>query len=277
MQTLAAIRAMLDERGLAPRHRFGQNFLIDHNLIRRLVDSAELSPAGVVLEVGPGTGTMTEELLSRGCEVIACEIDRGLATLLRETLGAGEHAARFHLIEGDCLESKHALSEATVERLGGRAFTLVSNLPYGAATPLMTTILARHPECQRMCVTIQREVADRLSAEPSTKDYGPLSIIAQSSAVIEPIGTLPPECFWPRPDVTSAMVRLTRRPVPLTDDLTGLAEICQRLFSQRRKQIGSVLGRDIPWPDGIEPAMRAEQLSPARIIELARVVRTSGI
>lgn len=270
MQTLARIRQLLDERGLAPQHRFGQNFLIDHNLIRRLVDAANLSPSSLVLEIGPGTGTMTEELLSRGCEVIAVELDRGLAQLLRDTISAAPGADRFTLVEGDCLQSKRAISSEVLAKLAGRPFTLVSNLPYGAGTPVLVTLLASHPECRTMAVTIQREVADRLTAAPRSKDYGPLSAIAQAAATIEHIATLPPECFWPRPDVTSAMVRLTRRDQPLTDDIASFAETCQQLFAQRRKQIAWYLGRSATWPEGILPTMRAEELTPAQLVTLSR-------
>jgi 16S rRNA (adenine1518-N6/adenine1519-N6)-dimethyltransferase len=270
MQTLATIKTLLEERGLAPQHRFGQNFLIDHNLIRKLVDSAGLSPGDVVLEIGPGTGTMTEELLDRGCTVIAAELDRGMCDLLRSTIGAGPRAAHFTLIEGDCLESKRELAPAIVQQIAGRPFTLVSNLPYGAGTPVMTTILASHMNCRTLAVTIQREVADRLAAKPRSKDYGPLSIIAQAVARIELVAALPPECFWPRPDVTSAMVRITRLEKPLTDDPGSLAQTSKDLFAQRRKQIGWYLGREGNWPVGTLPTMRAEELTPAQFVELTR-------
>ncbi|MCG3121935.1 MAG: Ribosomal RNA small subunit methyltransferase A [Phycisphaerales bacterium] len=273
MQSLAQIKRHLDERGLAPRHRLGQNFLIDHNLIRKLVDAAGVGPGSLVLEVGPGTGTMTEELLERGCRVVACELDAGLAALLRDVIGHGPHADRFTLVEGDCLETKRRVSGAVLRELVGRPFKLVSNLPYAAATPLITTLLASHAECPLLAVTIQREVGDRLAAGPGSKDYGPLSVIAQSMATIEPVATLPPECFWPRPDVTSAMVLLRRRERPLTDDVAGLAQTCQRLFAQRRKQIRWFLGKNAAWPAGIEPHMRAEELTPEQLIVLSKLAK----
>src|SRR5690606_14845366 len=108
------------------------------NLVVKLVDEARVGPGELVLEVGPGTGTLTEELLARGCEVVACELDRGLAALLRDRLGAND---RFTLVEGDCLGGKRHVSPAVVEALGGRPFVLVANLPYGAATPLMLALL----------------------------------------------------------------------------------------------------------------------------------------
>src|SRR6186713_2406397 len=114
MQTLAQIRELLESRGLAPRKSLGQNFLIDHNLIRKLVDASGAAAGDLVLEVGPGTGALTEELLDRGCRVIACELDRGLAELLRERFAATAGSGRFTLIEGDCLASKRALADELV-------------------------------------------------------------------------------------------------------------------------------------------------------------------
>lgn len=286
VQTLADIRAILAQHGLSPRKALGQNFLLDHNLIRKLVDASGVGAGDVVLEVGPGTGTLTEELLSRGCRVIACELDHGLARMLRERL-ASPTSGSFTLIEGDCLEGKHALNEELTQTLremtgesagesvgtggGGRGFRLVANLPYGAASPLMTTLLASWASCRSMHVTIQREVADRLLAKPGTDEYGTLGIIAQAAAEVSLVATLPPECFWPRPDVTSAMVSIVRRATPLTDDLPRLAACCQKVFGQRRKQIGSVLGRGFAFPAGIGASQRAEQLSVEQLIELSRV------
>lgn len=269
MQSLTEIRHLLDSRGLAPKKSLGQNFLIDHNLIRKLVDASGVGPGSLVLEIGPGTGTLTEELLTRGCTLIACELDTGLASLNRDRLGSNpDYAPRFTLIEGDCLESKRELSKPVREALAGRPFTLVANLPYGAATPLMLTLLVHHPECAGLFVTIQREVADRLLATPGSKEYGQISIVAQAAALVRNIATLPRECFWPRPDVTSAMVSLTRLPAPLTSDLPGLSVFTQRIFSQRRKQLGAILGREIPWPEGVGPTLRAEQLTVAQAIAL---------
>ena len=265
MQTLAEIRSLLESRGFAPRKSFGQNFLIDQNLLRKLVDSSEVGPGSLVLEVGPGTGTLTEELLDRGADVIACELDRGLCELLRERLGANE---RFTLIEGDCLAKKSELEPEVVRTVGGRGVSLVANLPYGAATPLIMTLLVDHPNCERMCVTIQREVAERLAAAHGSKAYGPISVVAQSCAEVRIIANLPPSCFWPRPEVNSAMVRIDRLGHPLCGDLQGLALLSKRLFSSRRKQLGSVLGRNFPFPDGVDPGARVESLTPAQIVGL---------
>lgn len=291
MQTLAQIREMLESRGLSPRKSLGQNFLIDHNLIAKLIDAAKehagLGPGSVVLEIGPGTGVLTEALLERGARVVACELDRGLAALLRETLGARFGADRFTLVEGDCLESKHALNPLVIEAVktyaGEGAFTLIANLPYGAATPAMMTLLADHPQCNGVFVTIQQEVADRMLAKAHSKDYGPLSVLVAVTCRAWQVAKLPPECFWPRPGVHSAMVAAVRVDglVPV-EEARRLVDFAQGLFEQRRKQIGSVLARqdrarqgtrEIDWPEGITAMNRAEELSPAQLVELMGKVR----
>lgn len=283
MQTLAQIKSLLEERGLAPKRSLGQNFLIDHNLIRKLVDAARVGPGDLVVEVGPGTGTLTEELLARGAEVVACELDDGLADLLRERLATGETAARFRLIHRDCLEGKRALAPELAAMVAGRGFKLVANLPYGAATPLMSTLLLDYPACSTMAVTVQREVIDRLAAKPGTKDFGPLGVLAQALCRVTRVATLPPECFWPRPEVTSGMVLLERLEAPLTSDAGGLSELCRVLFAQRRKQLSSA-ARGVDWAKvrafpgcgRIEPTMRAETLTPAEIEALRRALGERG-
>lgn len=264
MQTLGDIRAALDARGLRPRRSLGQNFLIDQNLVRKLVDLAAITPGDLVLEVGPGTGALTDALVDRGAEVVACELDPGLAELLRERFGA-----RITLVEADCLQGKRALAPALLGALAGRPFQLVANLPYGCATPLMLALLVRYAGCGSMHVTIQHEVAQRLAAAPPSKAYGAISVLAQALAEVELVATLPPACFWPRPEVTSAMVCVRRRSAALAD-AAALESFCARVFASRRKQLGSVLGRAVPWPENITPAQRAESLPVADILALGR-------
>lgn len=279
MQTLSEIKSLLESRGLSPRKAFGQNFLTDHNLIRRLVDESGVRAGDVALEVGPGTGVLTEELLSRGCRVVAAEIDRGLCELLRDRLGANP---LFTLVEGDCLDGKHAIAPALLSAVRSamaasnvNTFHLVANLPYGAATPLMMLLMAQHKECVGQFVTIQKEVATRLAAPPGGKEYGPLSVLAQVTCEVRTVAKLPPECFWPRPDVTSAMVGLTRRDQLLHPDPARLLAFCHRVFEQRRKQLGTLLGRDTVFPDGIVPTDRAEALTVSQLMALEAAVGAS--
>ncbi len=270
MHTLGELRSLLDAHGLSPKKSLGQNFLIDRNLGKKLVDEAGVGAGDLVLEVGPGAGALTELLLERGCEVIACEMDGGLAELLRERF-AEQHADRFTLIEGDCLAGKRALNPAIVDALRGRSFTMVANLPYNAASPLMAVLLTDFPNCRAQFVTIQKEVGERLGAKPGTKEYGALGVLAQALATVRRVAVLPPECFWPRPGVTSAMVELKRRADPFTDDPKKLGALCHALFSQRRKQIGSTLGRDHPLPEGVTHDMRPEQMTVQQFCGLSKV------
>ncbi len=269
MQTLSEIRDLLDERGLKPLKRFGQNFLHDHNQLRKLVEAAQLSSGDVVLEVGPGTGTLTEALLEREVRVIAAEIDEGLADLLRDRFGD-----RIKLIRGDCLASGRRLAEPIREALGDSPWKLVANLPYQAASPLMIELLLNHPGCLGQYVTIQREVADRLIAEPGDRQRGPLGILATTFGEVHRIGDIPGSCFWPARKVTSSMISI--RPRSSRPDLDGdaFARFVSALFAQRRKQLGRIFGRATRLPDGIDPIWRAEVLTDQQLMALFRTVPT---
>jgi 16S rRNA (adenine1518-N6/adenine1519-N6)-dimethyltransferase len=271
MQTLAHIKDALASAGLAPRKSLGQNFLIDHNLIAKLVDAAGVRPGERVLEIGPGTGTMTDELLSRGARVVAAELDHGLCSLLRERYVSTQ--GRFVLVEGDCLKGKHALSDAIVAELKDEPFVLVSNLPYDAGTPAMIALLGEFPACRGLYVTIQMEVAQRLMAKPGSDAFGSISLLAQCVAEVTLIAKAPPGCFWPQPGVHSAMVSIQRKQSPLCERPGDFARWCQRVLEQRRKQLGAVLGREFSLPDGISPEVRAESLNIEQWISLWRALR----
>ncbi len=281
MQTLSEIKALLAGRGIRPKHRFGQNFLHDHNQLRKLVESAAVRPGELVVEVGPGTGTLTETLVEAGAEVIACEIDHDMQAIVRERLGD-----RVRLIAGDCLDGKHALSAELVDALAGRPFVLVANLPYNAATPLMALLAARHPECRGQFVTVQKEVSDRIRAAPNTRDYGALSVLLQLLCEVREIAVVRPGSFWPAPEVTSAMIALVRRadtPFASGDEIAAFERFTHELFSKRRKQLGAILrraglasGDTLRLPPGVTPELRPEALDPPTLLALMRITQADA-
>ena len=263
MQSITDIRTLLEAYGLAPRHRLGQNFLHDANQVRRLVQAAGITSGEVVVEIGPGTGALTEALLEAEAEVIACELDEGLGNLISDRLGD-----RLTLIRGDCLARQRRLNEDVNRAIGDRPWKLVANLPYQAASPLMIELLLHHPRCLGQHVTIQREVADRLVAKEGSRQRGPLGIIASTLARIDKIADIPASCFWPQPKVISSMVSI----IPIDDgidlDRDSYATFITKLFSSRRKQLGRIFGREVEWPDGIESTWRPEVLSNAQLLAL---------
>lgn len=266
-QTLSEIKQLLTAHGLRPKYKFGQNFLHDGNHMRRIVDAADIRHGDLVLEVGPGTGALTERLLEAGAQVIASEIDGDLEAVLCDRLGGREG---FTLVMGDVLANKRQISPQVVERIGARGFKLIANLPYSIASPLLANLVQDHPQMSSAVVMIQKEVADRLAAGPGSKDYGPLGILIQAMCEVRTVGVLPPSCFWPAPKVASAVVSLKRRVEPLTDDPQAFSQLLQKLFTKRRKQLGSILGRDFSWPEGIDADARPESLSLEQLIRLVR-------
>ena len=275
MQTLSQIRALLEARGLRPRHRFGQNFLHDERLVRRLIEASGVQPGDLVLEIGPGTGVLTEMLLEAGATVIAAEIDRDLSELLAERLGD-----RITLVRGDCMGAGRSLAEPVRDALAGRPYRLVANLPYNVASPIMSALLLHDAQCLGQHVTIQREVADRLIAAPGGRTYGTLSVLVQLFASVKRIANLPAGAFWPPPKVESAMISIVPlseqdlpADAPRDDDAReAFARFVSGLFGQRRKQLGRILGRDRTWPEGIDPVQRPEVLAPAQIAALWRTI-----
>jgi 16S rRNA (adenine1518-N6/adenine1519-N6)-dimethyltransferase len=274
MQTLTEIRQMLEAAGLSPRKAFGQCFLVDHNMLAKLLELAELPGGLTVLEVGPGTGTLTEELLAAGAGVVACEIDHGMCRLLRQRL-AGR--AGFTLIEGDVLAGKHRLAPEVLEALPQQT-QLVSNLPYSIATSLLAECMAeswrqlRQPapgrrRFERMTFTVQREVADRLAAGCGSDAYGPVSVTAAIMGSLRPGPVVSPGSFWPRPNVESRMCRFDfdAGRAALLEDVGVLQRLLAHAFGQRRKQIRSISrrkGLGFP-PDAVEASMASAGIDPS--------------
>ncbi len=274
--------------GLRPKHRYGQNFLHDANKLRQIMDAALLSPGQTVLEVGPGTGALSEHLLQAGVNLVAVEIDSDLLPILR--LKLDPLGDRLKLISGDALDGKHHLNPDVLRSLAALgpssssspieppqprdlpAFKLVANLPYHIASPLLANLAIDYPTMSLAIVMVQDEVGDRLAATPGGKDYGPLSVIVQAMCIVDRVTTQGPSCFWPQPGVDSVVLRMRRRPVPLTDDPRALSTMLQKVFGQRRKQLGSVLGRSTELPPGIDPTARPEQLSVEQLVLLSKHV-----
>ena len=268
MQTLTEIRGLLAARGVRPKHRLGQNFLHDHNQLRKIVAAAGVSPGDLVLEVGPGTGTLTEALVEADVEVISVELDEDMAAIVESRLGD-----RFKLIRGDCLDRRRHLSPAILEALNDRPFRLVANLPYQAATPLMMDLLIRRPHCLGQVALIQKEVADRLTADAGGREYGLISILTAALGSITRVGNVPPGCFWPAPKVVSSVVSITPRRDHGVEHPERFADFVGELFRTRRKQIGATLNRmKIAAPVDLDGTRRPESMSSDELLQLFRNV-----
>lgn len=263
-QNLSDIKRLLADHGLRPKKKFGQNFLHDGNHLAKIMAAAKLEPGHVVLEVGPGTGALTERLLEAGASVVAVEIDRDMQPILEARLGE-----KITLHMGDALDGKHAINAEVLKLLGDQPYKLIANLPYNIASPLMANLAIDHLNMSAMVVMIQKEVADRLLASPGTKAYGPLGILIQALFEVERVGVLKPGCFYPPPSIDSAVIAMHRRAEPMCEDARALGDLLHKLFSKRRKQLGSILGRDEALPEGVESTMRPEQLTVGQLCELA--------
>lgn len=280
-QTKTEIQALLAEAGTNPRHRWGQNFLIDGNLLRRLLGAADIQPTDAVLEVGAGTGALTEYLAATATAVIAVEIDPALHAILERRLG---HAAHVTLLNVDALSGKHRIAPA-VRRAFERAATdapgklmLVANLPYSIATPLLMDLLLDDCRFHRFCFTVQRELADRILARERTREFSPLSIVTQAACDIKRLAVLPPSVFWPQPKVESAMLRIDvrRNPFNTAAGLRRFASLVRGAFTHRRKTLRYNLARllgDDPCralDDEFDLTQRPDALSVNTWIRLAR-------
>ncbi|HEX4124115.1 MAG TPA: 16S rRNA (adenine(1518)-N(6)/adenine(1519)-N(6))-dimethyltransferase RsmA [Tepidisphaeraceae bacterium] len=273
-QTKHQIQSLLAEASARPLHRFGQNFMIDQNLVRLVAAAGEPTAGDVLIEVGPGTGTLTEELLASGASVVAVEIDRGLADLNRRQFA---QSPNFSLIEGDALAGKHALNSQLLSTIGastsaGRPVKLIANLPYNIASPLVIESLIAGVDL--LAFTVQKEVADRLRASPAnSQDYGPLSVMSQLLAEVEVLRTLPPQAFWPMPKIASALVRLRRRD-QLGASAGAFGRFVHGVFSFRRKTLRNSLGEmgvdadAILAAAGLDGRLRPEAFSPGELLRL---------
>jgi 16S rRNA (adenine1518-N6/adenine1519-N6)-dimethyltransferase len=263
---------LLSSSGVRPSKSLGQNFVVDPNLTERIARLAAVGPGDQVLEVGPGLGSLTLALYATGAEVTAIEIDHRLSEVLRETLPAD-----IRIIRADALEIDIAtLFEPHV--VAGAGVTMVANLPYNVATPLVMGVLEHAPIVRRMVVMVQREVAERFAAPPGNKIYGAVSARIAYFATTSVAMVVAPEVFFPKPNVASAVIEITRRRAPAVDPaLASYEEIVTLLrhgFGNRRKMLrGSLAGlvsAEVFAAAEVEPTMRAEQLG---ILEWGKLAR----
>ena len=230
--------AVLQKYNFNFQKKFGQNFLIDTGVLDRIISASEITKEDCVLEIGPGIGTMTQYLAESAREVIAVEIDKALIPILEDTLSAYDNVT---VINDDIL--KVDINRIAEERNGGKPIKVVANLPYYITTPIIMGLFEKHVPLKSITIMVQKEVADRMQVGPGTKDYGALSLAVQYYAKPQIIANVPPNCFIPRPNVGSAVIRLTRyeQPPVTAQDEALLFAIIRASFNQRRKTLANGL------------------------------------
>ena len=227
--------AVLNRYKFAFQKKFGQNFLIDTHVLERIIDEAGITPDDFVLEIGPGIGTMTQYLACAAREVVAVEIDKVLIPILEgDTLKAFDNVT---VINEDIL--KVDINKLVEEKNGGRPIKVVANLPYYITPPIIMGLFESHVPIESIAIMVQKEVAARMKTGPGSKEYGALSLAVQYYANPEIVANVPPNCFMPRPNVGSAVIRLTRHETPVVDvkDEKLMFRIIRASFNQRRKTL----------------------------------------
>jgi 16S rRNA (adenine1518-N6/adenine1519-N6)-dimethyltransferase len=293
-QTKTFLMQKFREIGLEPASRHGQNFLIDLNLVELLVESAELDERDVVLEVGTGTGSLTAMMAERAGAVVTVEIDAHLFELASEELLRFDNVT---MLRFDALQNKNRFDPRVMEAVGAalaadpeRRLKLVANLPYNVATPVLSNLLLAEHVPTMMVATIQKELADRIVAQPWTKDYGALSVWMQSQCSTEIVRVMPPTVFWPRPKVTSAIVKIVVDPQKRASipNLDYFHEFIRALFFHRRKflraNVLSALKRHLSKEQvdeilaemNFQPDTRTEQLDVPTLFALTERVRAAA-
>lgn len=272
-------RAILEKHGFSFKKSLGQNFLIDTNILKRIVDHAELTEHSAAIEIGPGIGALTEQLARRSNKVVAFEIDQRLLPILKETLAPYPNTTIIHedILKADV----KAMVEKELHDIDD--IMVVANLPYYVTTPIIMKLLEEKLPIRGIVCMLQKEVADRISARPGTKDYGSLSIAIQYYTEAETVMIVPKTVFVPQPNVDSAVIRLTRREKPAVSVKSEdfFFKLIKASFAQRRKTLLNNLTSQLPEgkqkkdeillaleQSGIEPSRRGETLS---IEEFARL------
>lgn len=270
--------AVLQKYDFVFQKKFGQNFLIDTHVLDKIVSAAQITKEDVVLEIGPGIGTLTQYLAYQAKEVIAVEIDKALIPILQDTLSAYDNVT---VLNEDIL--KVDINKLVNEKNGGKPIKVVANLPYYITTPIIMGLFESHVPVASITVMVQKEVADRMQVGPGTKDYGALSLAVQYYAEPYIVANVPPNCFMPRPKIGSAVIRLTRHeqpPVEVKDEKL-MFRLIRASFNQRRKTLANGLKNDASLPYtkevveeaiaacGLPATVRGEALTLAEFAELA--------
>ena len=271
----ADVRRIAEELDVRPTKKWGQNFVIDPNTVRRIVRVADVAPSDVVLEIGPGIGSLTLALLETGARVVAVEIDPRLAQRLPRTVAefAPDAVDRLDVICADAMDVSTLPVEPTA---------VVANLPYNVAVPVVLHLLATFPSIEKILVMVQREVADRLCAEPGSRTYGVPSVKARWFGHVHYAGDVGRNVFWPAPNVDSGLVSIVRGAEPAGVDRIEVFSIVDAAFAQRRKQLRSALSARFPGrvdsvlaSAGVDPSVRGEQLDVSDFIAIARAATSA--
>lgn len=258
--------------------KFGQNFLIDSHVLNKIIAGAGVTKEDMVLEIGPGIGTMTQYLAEAAGSVVAVEIDRNLIPILEETLSAYDNVS---VIQADVLSLD--LKQLVQERNGGKPIKVVANLPYYITTPIIMALFEQHVPIDNITVMVQKEVASRMKAGPGTKDYGALSLAVQFYAEPYIVANVPGNCFMPRPNVDSAVIRLTKyeNPPVVVKDEAMLFKLIRASFNQRRKTLVNGLKNSAELSftkeqiaeaidaAGLSPSVRGEALTLEQFAQLS--------
>ena len=273
--------AIINKYDFIFQKKYGQNFLIDDNIVEKIVREAGVTKDDFVLEIGPGIGTMTQVLCEHAREVVAVEIDDKLIPILKETLGEFDNVSVIH---NDIL--KVDIAALAQERNGGKPIKVVANLPYYITTPIIMGLFESKVPIDSITIMVQKEVADRMQVGPGTKDYGALSLAVQYYAKPEIVVNVPPTCFMPRPNVGSAVIRLVRHenvPVDVKDEKL-MFKIIRASFNQRRKTLANGLSnsseihlsKEVITTSieklGRGPSIRGEALKLSEFAELSNII-----
>ena len=272
-------KAVLEAHGFTFQKKYGQNFLIDGNILDHIIDAAGITKDDFVLEIGPGIGTMTQRLCEEAREVVAVEIDKTLIPILDDTLSTYKN---WSVINEDIL--KVDIKKLAEEKNAGKPIKVVANLPYYITTPIIMGLFESHVPLESITIMVQKEVADRMQEGPGSKEYGALSLAVQYYSTPEVVCVVPPSCFMPQPKVASSVITLKcheKPPVDCDEDL--LFKIIRASFNQRRKTLQNGLSNGLHYSKeqiieaiekaGFIPTVRGETLSLEEFAKLTNILK----